>query len=212
MKILVTGTTGGVGGAVARAAREAGHEVVAFDRADFEALSRTSSFAAYPHDLSGLDALVFATGCCPVAPLLRTDDTLFAETIKVNCGYFLSLVRSLVAERLYSPKGMRIVAVSSVSAVEGWAGGGAYCASKGALSALCRALAVELKPRRISITVLEPRYIATRMFRQGAGRMGAGLDEAVSPEAFAALVLRALDDPAAAETAPGGGTTGQDVV
>ena len=181
MKILITGTTGGIGGAVKRAALAAGHTVVEVNRGDFNAL------------LDGpFDAVVFATGMCPVKPLTLLSEAEFGETVSVNCGLFVKLMRRLVAEKLQGPKGMRVVAISSVSATEGWAGGAAYCASKGALSAVCRAFDAELKPRKISVVALEPRYVKTRMFDQCAGRMGVDPALAQSPDALAAEILTCL--------------------
>lgn len=184
MRILVTGTSGGIGGAVKSAAQAAGWDVVAVNRDDFGRLE----------SLEGtFDAVVFATGMCPVKPLAQTEEELFAETIRVNCTLFLRLMRALVAGRHYAASGMKAVAISSVSAVEGWPGGAAYCASKGALSALCRALDAELKPKGISVEALEPRYVKTRMFDNCAGRMGVPGSAAMEPDQFAREVLRRLD-------------------
>lgn len=182
MRILVTGTTGGIGGAVRDVARAAGHAVVEVNRGGFDS------------PLAGpFDAVVFATGTCPVVPLGLLSDAAFAETVGVNCGLFVKLMRRLVTERLFSPAGARVLAVSSVSASEGWPGGAAYCASKGALSAVCRALDAELAPRRVSVAALEPRYVKTRMFDACAGRMGVDPGLARDPADVARDVLAALD-------------------
>ena len=187
----MTGTTGGIGGAVASAALARGHDVAAFNRADFDALADAPR-APFPAD-GPFDAVVFCTGTCPVRPAVLTSDELFAETLRVNCGLFLALMRRIVADRLYAPTGLRAVAISSVSAAEGWPGGAAYCASKGALSALCRALDAELAPKGISVHALEPRYVKTRMFDDCAGRMGADPSLARAPEDFAGDVLAAIE-------------------
>ena len=181
MRILVTGTTGGIGGAVKRAALAAGHEVVEVNRGDFE------SFSSVGPDL--IDGIVFTTGMCPVKPLTTMTDAEFEETIRVNCGLFVKLMRRVVGGKLNNPKRMRVVAISSVSATEGWAGGAAYCASKGALSAVCRAFDAELKPKGISVVALEPRYVKTRMFDACAGRMGVNPALAKDPDEFAKEVL-----------------------
>ena len=193
MKILVTGTTGGIGSAVKRAALAAGHEVVEMNRGGWEAVdSPLTSGKDFTSPLRGLDAVVFSTGTCPVKPFALTSDTLFEETFRVNCGLFVKLMRHIVAERLYSPTGMKVVAISSVSATEGWAGGAAYCASKGALSAVCRALDAELQPKKISVVALEPRYVKTKMFDACAGRMGVDPALAQSPDVLAAEILTCL--------------------
>ena len=186
MRILITGTTGGIGGALKRAALSAGHAVAEVNRGDFDALD-----AALVHH-APLDALVFCTGACPVKPLGLLSDAEFEETFRVNCGLFVKLMRHIVAGKLNNPKGMKVVAISSVSATEGWAGGAAYCAAKGALSAVCRALDAELKPRGISVAALEPRYVKTRMFDACAGRMGVDPALARDPDDFAREILASL--------------------
>ena len=181
MRILITGTTGGIGGAVKRAALVAGHAVVEVNRGDFDTFSFPGA--------NPIDGIVFTTGMCPVKPLTAMTDAEFEETFRVNCGLFVKLMRHVIGKKLNNPKGMKVVAVSSVSAVEGWAGGAAYCASTGALSAVCRALDAELKPKKISVIALEPRYVKTRMFDACAGRMGVDPALATDPDEFAKEVL-----------------------
>lgn len=188
----MTGTTGGIGGAVRAAAVARGHEVAAFDRAEFDALA-AGPRAPFPAE-GTFDALAFCTGTCPVRPAALTSDELLAETVRVNCGLFLALMRRIVADRLWGGSGLRAVAVSSVSATEGWPGGVAYCASKGALSAMCRALDAELSPKGVRVRALEPRYVKTRMFDSCAGRMGADPALALAPDDFAREVLAALEE------------------
>ena len=184
MRILVTGTSGGIGGAVKAAALARGHEVLELNRADFE--SGPSLEDLLPTDLG---ALVFCTGTCPVRPVALTSDALFAETMRVNCGLFLALVRAVAAKKAWRAGGMKIVAVSSVSASEGWPGGAAYCASKGALSAICRAMDAELGPKGVSVEAVEPRYVRTRMFDSCAGRMGVDPALARDPAELAEEIL-----------------------
>lgn len=181
MRLLVTGTTGGIGGAVKRAALAAGHTVIEINRGDFD------TFPSLGVDL--LDGIVFTTGVCPVKPLSALTDAEFEETFRVNCGLFVKLMRHVIGGKLNNPSGMKVVAISSVSATEGWAGGAAYCASKGALSAVCRALDAELKPKKVSVVALEPRYVKTRMFDNCAGRMGVDPALATDPDEFAKEVL-----------------------
>lgn len=181
MRLLITGTTGGIGGAVKRVAQAAGYEIVEINRGEFD------------RPLSApIDALVFASGMCPVKPLTQLTDDELTNTFEVNCTLFVRLMRRVVKERLVGSHGLKAVAISSVSATEGWAGGAAYCASKGALSAVCRALDVELKPQKISVRAIEPRYVKTRMFDTGAGRMGVDPAFAQDPDDLAREILELL--------------------
>jgi len=186
MRILITGTSGDIGAAVCSAARKRGHEILEINRADWAIL------AERVRDESAFDAVVFCTGTSPVRPAALLSDEAFLETFQVNCWLFLRLMRTLLVEKRYSKEGMRVLAISSVSATEGWAGGAAYCASKAALSGLCRALDVELKPKKIQVKAMEPRYIATKMFRACAGRMGVPESQAMAPELFAEEVLKEI--------------------
>lgn len=184
VRILIAGSSGGIGSAVAEAARAAGNVVVEWNRTDFEGRGELPE--------GPYDAMVFAVGVCPVAPLSTLLEESFAETMRVNCWLFVGLVQEIVRRRLYAADGMKVVAVSSVSANEGWAGGAAYCASKGALSAVCRAMDAELSPRGISVSAVEPRYVRTRMFRNCAGRMGVPESEAMDPRILAEEILKGV--------------------
>lgn len=187
MRLLISGTSGGIGAAVKAAALARGDEVFELNRADYDAGNpRLLGEAVF-------DAFVFATGMCPVKPVALTSDALLGETVNVNAGYFLKVMREIVAEKLYNPKGFAALAVSSVSATEGWAGGAAYCASKGALSALCRAMDAELRTKKIRVTAIEPRYVKTKMFDACAGRMGVPASSAQTPEDLAKEILNELD-------------------
>ena len=103
------------------------------------------------------------------------------------------LKRDFVPVR-HAKTGAVALAVSSVSATEGWAGGTAYCASKGALSAACRALDRELAAKKIRVMAIEPNHVLTDMFRKGAGRMGVPESAARSPESLAQEILEMIDD------------------
>ena len=113
MRLLVTGTTGGIGSAVKRAALAAGHTVIEVNRGDFGTFSSMGS--------DPIDGIVFTTGVCPVKPLGALTDAEFEETFRVNCGLFVKLMRQVIGRKLNNPDGMKVVAISSVSAVEGWA-------------------------------------------------------------------------------------------
>ena len=166
-------------------ALDAGFEVYEINRVDYE-----EGELKLP---DSIDAVLFCTGTCPIRPVALTADELLAETVRVNCGLFLRLMREIVAGKKYNPAGLKALAISSVSAVEGWPGGAAYCASKGALSAMCRAMDSELARKGISVKALEPRYVKTKMFDEGAGRMGVDPALAEAPEAFARRALAELE-------------------
>ena len=212
MKILLTGATGGIGSAFASLAARAGHTLVLASRSQ-AALSALAArlpgdgHAVFPVDLADRDgmegemaalfrdlgpfgAVVHCAGDCPVVPARLGILERFERERLLHAGAFALAVKELAADRR-DPGPKRAVAVSSVSAVEGWAGGSVYCAAKGALSAMARALDRELAPK-VRVSAIEPGHVDTEMFRQGAMRMGVPASAARKPESVAAELLAAI--------------------
>lgn len=196
-RILVTGASGGIGRATAIAAAERGAQVVLTSRRA-DALEETRRLCpgeghlVIPGDLSGLsflpelvaqaaplDGLAHVAGVSPIEPVTVFDARRAEAAMRVNCFAFVELMKLLARPTFRAPT-FAAVAVSSVSAVAGWAGGAVYCAAKGALSSSVRALATELAPRGIRVNAVCPSNIQTPMFEAGAGR----LDDAASRAAL----------------------------
>ena len=197
-RILVVGASGGIGSAVVAEASAAGWDCVRADRhSEFrldlsDAANMESDFKSLFAEHGRFDAVVFAAGVCPIVPLGSLSAGELAEAMLVNCESFIMLVKAYAACGACE-NGGKVVAVSSVSANEGWAGGAAYCASKGALSAAVRALDAELAQKGIRVMAIEPGHVLTDMFRRGAGRMGVPESQAASPQAVAREILALID-------------------
>jgi len=136
------------------------------------------------------DGLVHAAGVSPLAPAGMISAEALAKAGRVNCGAFIELmnlfVKSKRVQRVQEVQAadnrqpatnnqqptannrFSAVVVSSVSAAAGWAGGTVYCATKGAVSAAVRALAVELAPQGIRVNAVCPSGIATPLYEAQA--------------------------------------------
>ena len=201
-KILVFGVSGGIGCAVRSEALRRGWECVGTSRKD-----GVGDFVVDFSDATGLeamlmrlfvaegpfDAMVYCVGECPIVPVSGIDPVALASCQMVNCNGFILAVKAFSRPGAHVKDCAVAVAVSSVSAREGWAGGVAYCASKGALSAAGRALAAELAPKGIRVETIEPGHVLTDMFRNGAGRMGTPESAARSPDDVASELMDFLE-------------------
>lgn len=75
-------------------------------------------------------------------------------------------VTRAVAPHMISRRAGKIINLSSVAGTKGGRGQSNYAASKGAIDAFTRALAVELAPRRIAVNAVAPGVIETEMSQQ----------------------------------------------
>ena len=121
--------------------------------------------------------------------------------LHTNLDGFYNVVQPLVMPMIRTRKGGRIVAMSSVSGVMGNRGQVNYSASKAGLIGACKALAVELAKRKITVNCVAPGLIDTDMAMEAqvlehamkiipAERMG-------TPEEVASLVAYLFSDSAA---------------
>ena len=185
-RILVTGASSGIGAACAIEASKLGASLVLTGRRE-DALKGTlaactgSGHAIIPGDITSnlfiddliarsavLDGLVYAAGIAPMIPARYISEDKMLETFRVNCFAFLRII-GLLSQNKFHKSPFSAVAISSTSAFVGVPGGAVYCASKGAMSASIKALAVELSPKGMRVNSVCPSTIRTPMFEREVG-------------------------------------------
>jgi len=121
--------------------------------------------------------------------------------MQVNFFSLTRLAKSLVREMTRARSG-RIVAIGSVAALRANAGNAAYAATKGALIAYCRTLAIETAKRGVTVNVIAPGFVDTDMMAPYAayrekmqGQIPAG--RFAKPEEVAGLAAFLMSEPAA---------------
>jgi NAD(P)-dependent dehydrogenase (short-subunit alcohol dehydrogenase family) len=189
--VVVTGGNGGIGYGMARALLAAGAKVAIWgSNAEKTEAARRSlagecgeaarvhafacdvgdeaqverAFADSVAALQRVDAC-FANAGVSSKGVLLTDMTLeeFRRVQRVNVeGVFLTL-RAAARHMAQHGQGGSLVATASTAAVEGAARNAHYGASKGAVTAMVRALAVELARHRIRVNSILPGWIETEM-------------------------------------------------
>jgi 3-oxoacyl-[acyl-carrier protein] reductase len=183
MTALVTGASGGIGSAVAKAlagqgarvalsgtredalkgvAAEIGGESVILpcnlsDAASVDALV-PSAVAA----LGQLDILVNNAGVTRDNLIMRMKDEEWDDVIRINLEAAFRLIRAASKPMMKARFG-RIITITSVVGATGNPGQANYAASKGGLTAMSKALAQELASRNITVNCVAPGFITSPM-------------------------------------------------
>ncbi|WP_432727468.1 SDR family NAD(P)-dependent oxidoreductase [Variovorax sp. W6] len=215
---VVTGSSGGIGRAIASHLLDAGWRVsgldlaaptlssrtgfshVAVDLGDAGAIARTAAA------LQDADALVHAAGVLRVGPLGELDHAGGELMWRLHVDAATRLADALVPAMAARGKG-RVVFIGSRVA-QGLPGRGQYAATKAALIALARSWAAEVAARGVTVNVVSPGATQTSMLQDPA-RAGSAprlppIGRLIQPEEIAALAGFLLSPQAAA-------ITGQDI-
>jgi NAD(P)-dependent dehydrogenase (short-subunit alcohol dehydrogenase family) len=219
-RAVVTGSSSGIGFAIAQRLLSDGWQVIGFDLApatiehpafvavvvdlrDGTATERASLAAL---DGGTIDALVHAAGVLRVGALgaLDADAGLLMWQLHVDA---LTRIADVLVPRMETAGSGRVVMVGSRVA-RGMAGRSQYAATKAALVALARSWAAEVVASGVTVNVVSPAATATAMLddpaRQAAAPQVPPLGRLIQPREIAALVAYLLSPDAAA-------ITGQDI-
>jgi 3-oxoacyl-[acyl-carrier protein] reductase len=180
---LITGASGGIGGAIARALHGKGAQVmVAGTRRDaLSTLADELGERAYvgladlvdpaaadrlvkdaETAMGRIDILVNNAGVARDALALRMDDESWRAVIEVNLTAAFRLTRAALRGMIRRRHG-RVIGVTSVVAVTGNAGQANYAAAKAAMIGMSKSIASEIAGRGITVNCIAPGAIATAM-------------------------------------------------
>ena len=187
--VMVTGSTSGIGHAVAIRFATAGARVVALGR-DQSALSEVKSEieragadaltiatdvtneSDLRHALdeaidkfAGLDVLVNAAGHISTGTIEETSLAAWDAMMNVNLRAVFHLMQ-MATPHLIKSKG-NIVNISSVTGLRSFPGVLAYCVSKAALDQLTRCSALELAPKGVRVNAVNPGVVVTEIHKRG---------------------------------------------
>lgn len=168
---FITGASGGFGRALTEVVREQGDQVVATAR-DVSALDDLSGVLRLPLDVTRpeqvraavqaaveqvgtIDVLVNNAGFGLVGALEELTDQQFRRVLETNLFGVFAVTRA-VLPHMRARRSGHIVALSSMGGVSANPGHVAYATSKFALEGMCEALAGEVGPLGIRVTIVEP--------------------------------------------------------
>jgi NAD(P)-dependent dehydrogenase (short-subunit alcohol dehydrogenase family) len=204
--VLITGASGGLGAAVTSAFLEAGSTVAAVSHggaaapggvfelaADLtQAEDAARAVEAVRTRFGRLDGLLHLVGGFEGGtPVAQTTDAVWRRMFDLNVHAAFHTVRAVLPGMIEAGRG-RIVAIGSKTAVEPVATLGAYGASKAALVALVRTVALETRRSGVTANLVLPSVIDTPANR--AAEPGADYSRWVPPESIARLLLWLASD------------------
>lgn len=181
---LVTGASGGIGGAIAKALAESGAKV-ALSGTRVEALEKVKAELGGDHVITPcnlsdpaavdaligqaeaalggrLDILVANAGITKDGLLLRMKDDDFQNVMKINLESYFRLSRAALRNMMKNRWG-RIIGITSVVGVTGNPGQANYAASKAGMIGFTKALAAEVASRNVTANCIAPGFIASPM-------------------------------------------------
>jgi meso-butanediol dehydrogenase/(S,S)-butanediol dehydrogenase/diacetyl reductase len=225
--VLVTGASSGIGAAVAIAFAEDGWSVMAAGRDEdrLEEVAEVSdNIAIWTGELANsddcdelvadtidefghLDCLVNSAGILPRGNLEETDDERWRDTLTINLDVPFFLSRAALPYLLQSAGS--IINLASLWGLRAGPRAIAYCASKGGLISLTRAMALDHAAAGLRVNAICPGGVDTPMLAAGAADRDLDLDDFLAkvaasspnkriadPEEIAALVLFLASDAA----------------
>jgi 3-oxoacyl-[acyl-carrier protein] reductase len=186
-RALVTGSSRGIGKAIALRLAKAGFGVTLHCRSgideakkvaaeignapilQFDVKDRPAAKAALEADVAKNGpyyAIVINAGVARDNTFVALSDEDWDEVLDTSLDGFYNVMRPLVMPMVRARQGGRIVVLSSVSGVMGNRGQVNYSAAKAGLAGAAKALAVELASRKITVNCVAPGPIATDMIAE----------------------------------------------
>jgi len=177
--VLITGATGGIGGAIANQMKNAGATVVVTGRNADKLSGFDDSFIKIVSDLSvdgaaeklisdtieragRIDVLINNAGITMDTLMMRMTDEQFDNVLNTNLRATFKLCRAALMPMMKQRFG-RIINMASIVGVVGGAGQANYAASKGAIIAMTKSIAAEVASRGITANAIAPGFIKTPM-------------------------------------------------
>ena len=176
--ILVTGASGGIGGATVRQLVAAGAEAIASGRNEeaLAALAAETGCRTLPFDLQSEDSIrealegldLWGVVNCggfggEIATPMETDIAVFDKVISINARGALLVTKYASQSMIRLGKGGAIVNVSSQTSLVGMRGHISYGSSKAALDNITRVSALELGRYNIRVNAVNPTVVMTPM-------------------------------------------------
>lgn len=189
--VVVTGATGGIGGAITRLFASEGGRIVAVGRnkEKLAALQQEYPDNIFPfaYDLTDLeniedifrfcrekdlklDGLIHSAGVVQDTAIRTNNIEQMERVMRINFFAFMELGKYFSLKK-YSREDSSLIAISAFASLVHPKGLSQYAPSKAALNSLVKVMSKEFKRRRIRVNAILPAYVYTNMFKQTEGEI-----------------------------------------
>lgn len=198
MRIVVTGSSSGIGKALVEHLLAKGHEVWGIARSDQSAFARLYQALFHPvgcdvsnwaevakvsdeigQNTQGIDALIACAGTQgAIGPAIEVDPVQWSQTVRSNLDATFFTFRAFYPLLLRTARRSKVICFSGGGATKPRPNFSAYAAAKTAIVRLVENLAEELRDKPIDINAVAPGAITTAMTHEvlalGPDKVGAG--------------------------------------
>jgi NAD(P)-dependent dehydrogenase (short-subunit alcohol dehydrogenase family) len=213
--IVITGAARGIGFATAKALLGRGARVVigdrdvAFQESAVADLTKLGQVSGYPLDVTDresfvtfldkartdgqghIDVLINNAGVMPIGPFLEQSETAIRSSIEVNLYGVITGCQLALPDMIERRSG-HIINIASLSGLIPVPGQVVYVGAKFGVVGLSAALADEVAPHGVDVSVIMPPFTNTELI---SGTKSSGAIKPVEPEDIAAAVIKTLEKP-----------------
>ena len=213
--IAITGAARGIGFATAKALLARGARVVigdrdvAFQESAVAGLTKLGPVSGYPLDVTDresfatfldkartdggghIDVLINNAGVMPIGPFLEQSEQAIRSSIEVNLYGVIAGCQLALPDMIGRRRG-HIINIASLSGLIPVPGQVVYVGAKFGVVGLSAALADEVAPHGVDVSVIMPPFTNTELI---SGTQSGGAIKPVEPEDIAAAVVKTLNKP-----------------
>jgi 3-oxoacyl-[acyl-carrier protein] reductase len=155
MRVILTGSTGGIGSSIANKYKSNGIETIEISRKNCD-LATTVKYRN-----ENIDGLIYCAGINNPKPFHELTEKDIQNTLQINTLSFIELCKNIKFNR-----SANIIAIGSIYATESRSGRLSYTVSKHALYGAVKTLAIEMSMYNIKVNMISPGFVLTDLTKK----------------------------------------------